>query len=265
MAKTNYTPEETKHTPTPWTVQACYSGATTIATMRSPDRILCINAPDDATPAGYEATETNAAFLVEACNSYDSLRSRLLAAEAELDAANQDVKIGKAQREEIIERARAAEQERDELRKEREDDIRATEPLWAVYGHGTDDEHWKPGTTLCEAAAHEIATLRASLAAAEGEVERWKEEARIVAADRDSWASAAREHNADKARMSDELAAARLRNQELERLLDAGASAVEDLMTDPAWIALHKHGWAALKAWAPAARAAIAAPSEETR
>jgi hypothetical protein len=81
VAKTNYTPEEPKHTPTPWTVQACYSGATTIATMRSPDRIICINAPYDATPAGYEATETNAAFLVEACNSYDDLRSRLLAAE----------------------------------------------------------------------------------------------------------------------------------------------------------------------------------------
>lgn len=66
-------------------------------------------------------------------------------------------------------------------------------------------------------------------------------------------------------RAEGENAILRLRNQELERLLDAGASAVEDLMTDPAWIALHKHGWAALKAWAPAARVALAAPSEERK
>lgn len=66
-----------KPTPGPWLVENCYLGSSTIAQMRSPDRLVCINAAGgaDAKPPGFKATDANARLIAAAPNLLAALKS----------------------------------------------------------------------------------------------------------------------------------------------------------------------------------------------
>ena len=57
---------EAKRTPAPFVVECCYDGSRTICQMRSADKLICVNATEGASPAGYEAAEANADLFAAA-------------------------------------------------------------------------------------------------------------------------------------------------------------------------------------------------------
>ena len=60
-----------KHTPGPWRVEAHYSGPATMAQMRNPERLLCVNADASAKPPGWQATDANARLIAAAPRMYE--------------------------------------------------------------------------------------------------------------------------------------------------------------------------------------------------
>ena len=95
-----------KHTPEPWIIEGCYSGVRTVAEVRSPIEIVCINSGDDADPPGYMATHANARLLAAAPRLLKVLRELLAAGEESVNSTD-DVasmmRFGKA-----VDEARAA-------------------------------------------------------------------------------------------------------------------------------------------------------------
>jgi hypothetical protein len=58
-----------EHTPGALIVEECYDGGRTVAQMRSPNKLVCINSLGDVDPPGYRATEANARRLVAMWNA----------------------------------------------------------------------------------------------------------------------------------------------------------------------------------------------------
>lgn len=57
---------DAQHTPGPWGIESCYDGGRTICEMRSAERLVCVNATEDADPRGYYATDANARLIAAA-------------------------------------------------------------------------------------------------------------------------------------------------------------------------------------------------------
>jgi hypothetical protein len=75
-----------KHTPGALIVEECYDGGRTVAQMRSPNKLVCINSLGDVDPPGYKATDANARRLVALWNLCDPLNTEELESTLALDS-----------------------------------------------------------------------------------------------------------------------------------------------------------------------------------
>jgi len=61
------------HTPGPWVVEHCYAGGRTVCQMRSPDKLVCVNASADS-QGPYLATLENARLMAAAPDLLEALK-----------------------------------------------------------------------------------------------------------------------------------------------------------------------------------------------